>query len=107
MKTRLQVRTDGAAPLIDSTVRLLYIAGEQSRMGMRDIGSTFQEFLIGETVAYSETFLDCNRQYANNMPGARGKVTALHYLDKVTLADVEWDKPGLPKRVNIKYLVVA
>ena len=72
---------------------------------MRDIGSTSQEFLVGETVAISETFVDRNRHYASNMPGARGKVTALHYLDKITLADIEWDRPGLAKRVNIKYLV--
>jgi len=23
----------------------------------------------------------------------------------VTLAEVEWDRPGLPERINVKYLV--
>lgn len=60
---------------------------------------------IGDTVAYSDSFLDRNSRYPNNMLAARGQVTALHYLDKgIILADVQWDKPGLPKRVNAKNL---
>jgi hypothetical protein len=48
---------------------------------MRVIGSTFQEFQIGETVAYNENFLDRHDRSAINMRGARGKVMALHRLD--------------------------
>jgi hypothetical protein len=39
------------------------------------------------------------------MPSAQGKVKVLHRLDTgVILADIAWNKPGLPKRVNVKNL---
>ncbi len=61
---------------------------------------------MGDTVAYSKSFLDRHGQYPSDMPTARGKVTALHHLDSgVILADIQWNKPGLPKRVNVKYLI--
>jgi hypothetical protein len=73
---------------------------------MRVIGSTHQEFQIGETVAYNENFLDRHDRSAMNMRGARGKVMALHRLDNGNiLADIEWDTPRLPKRINVKNLV--
>jgi hypothetical protein len=60
---------------------------------------------VGNHVAYTESFLDRHSRYHNNMGSAQGKVVALHYLKTgVILADIEWDMPGLPKRVNIKYL---
>jgi hypothetical protein len=32
-------------------------------------------------------------------------VKLLHHLDEgIILADIEWNKPGLPKRVNVKNL---
>lgn len=67
-------------------------------------GNTHHTFQIGDIVALSETFVERHSRYANSMSIARGKVTAIHYLDKVTLADIQWDKPGLPKRVNVKNL---
>lgn len=60
---------------------------------------------VGDTVAYSDTFLDRQNLCPSDMPSAQGKVTVLHRLDSgVILADIAWNKPGLPKRVNVKNL---
>ena len=84
------------------------------RSGKRQINSEFHEtempqpIIVGDNVAYSERFLDRQNHYPSNMPLAQGEVTAIHRLDKgVILADIEWDKPGLPKRVNVKHLTRA
>ena len=62
---------------------------------------------VGDTVAYSDGFLDRQHLCPGYLPSARGKVTALRCLDNgVILADVQWDRPGLPKRVNVKNLIV-
>ena len=64
--------------------------------------------IVGDSVDYSDSFLNRQNQYPSNMPSAQGKVKALHYLDKgIVLADIEWNKPGLPKRVNAKNLTRA
>jgi len=61
---------------------------------------------VGDTVAYSDSFLDRPNRYPSDMPSAQGKVRLLHRLDNgIVMADIEWDKPGLPKRVNVKNLV--
>jgi len=63
---------------------------------------------VGDTVAYSQIFLDRQNQYPNNMPSAQGKVKFLHRLDNgIILVDIEWNKPGLPKRVNVKNLCLV
>lgn len=63
---------------------------------------------VGDTVAYTRNFLDRHSQYRSDMPIARGKVRALYQLKSgVTLADIEWNKPGLPKRVNVRNLTRA
>lgn len=63
-------------------------------------------FQAGDTVAYSKSFLARQNKCLAEMPIARGKVVALHTLRSGSiLADIEWDKPGLPKRVNVKNLV--
>jgi len=60
---------------------------------------------LGDTVAYAQAFLDRHSQYSNAMPTAQGTVKALHRLQGGTvLADIAWNKPNLPKRVNIKNL---
>jgi hypothetical protein len=60
---------------------------------------------IGETVAYSKQFLRSIACYTGDMPRAKGKVTALIPVGKeVTLAEIEWDLPDLPHRVNVKNL---
>lgn len=61
---------------------------------------------IGDPVAYTDTYLDRHSRFHPDMRSARGKVTALHRLDAgEILADIEWDKPYLPKRVNVKNLI--
>jgi hypothetical protein len=60
---------------------------------------------VGDTVAYAQAFLDRHSQSSKAMPTAQGTVKALHRLQNGTiLADIEWNKPRLPKRVNIKNL---
>ena len=63
---------------------------------------------VGDTVAYSDSFIKRQNRYPTDMPSAQGKVRVLHRLDNgVILADIEWDVHGLPKRVNIKNLTKA
>ena len=63
---------------------------------------------MGDTVAYSQNFIARQHRYPDNMPSARGKVNVLHRLDTgIIMADIEWNEPGLPKRVNTKNLVKA
>jgi hypothetical protein len=63
---------------------------------------------VGDTVAYSKEFLRSTGQYTGDVPHARGQVTALISLGgDVTLAEITWDTPDLPKRVNIKNLTTT
>lgn len=56
-------------------------------------------------VGYSKQFLQSTGQYTGDVPFARGKVTALLPLGSDTvLAEIDWDKPDLPPRVNVKNL---
>jgi len=60
---------------------------------------------IGDTVAYTDAYLDRQSRFHPDMRSAQGKITALHSLkDGGILADIEWNRRGLPKRVNIKNL---
>lgn len=60
----------------------------------------------GDTIAYNRTYLDRQRIQHDKLANARGKVTALHRIaEGVLLADVDWDTPGLSKRVYLKDLV--
>jgi hypothetical protein len=60
---------------------------------------------VGDTVAYTQAFLDRNSRYPNGLAAAQGTVKALHPLDNGSvLADIDWNNPGLPKRVNVKNL---
>ncbi|APW58626.1 hypothetical protein [Paludisphaera borealis] len=75
---------------------------------MADWVKRTQAIQVGDTVAYSKAFLQSTGQYTGDVPHARGKVTALQTLGKdVTLAEIEWDKPDLPGRVNVKNLTTA
>jgi len=75
---------------------------------MTDWVKRTQAIQVGDTVAYSKAFLQSTGQYTGDVPHARGKVTALKELGKeVTLAEIEWDKPDLPARVNVKNLTTA
>ena len=72
---------------------------------MSDWVKRTQKIEVGDTVAYSKTFLQSTGQYTGDVPHARGKVTALVPVGKeITLAEIEWDTPGLPDRVNVKNL---
>jgi hypothetical protein len=64
-----------------------------------------QPVKVGDRVAYSKGFLRSTGQYTGDMPAAKGIVTALVPLGtETTLAEIEWDKPDLPARVNVKNL---
>jgi hypothetical protein len=43
-------------------------------------------------------------QYTGDVPQGRGVVTALVPLGDTTLAEIEWNNPELPKRVNVANL---
>jgi hypothetical protein len=64
-----------------------------------------QPIQIGDTVGYSKSFLQSTGQYTGDAPFARGMVIALVPLGtEIILAEIEWDKPDLPTRVNVKNL---
>ncbi len=61
---------------------------------------------IADTVAYTPAFLSRRRQYPNAMSSALGIVMALHYLrDGTVLAEIQWNKPDLPKQAYVKNLI--
>ncbi len=64
-----------------------------------------QPIKVGDAVAYSRQFLQSIACHTGDMPRARGRVTALVPVGKeVTLAQIDWDLPDLPGRVNVKNL---
>ncbi len=64
-----------------------------------------QPIRVGDTVGYSKQFLRSTGQYTGNAPFARGIVTALLSLSSdAILAEIDWDKPDLPPRVNVRNL---
>ena len=72
---------------------------------MSDWVKRTRKIQVGDTVAYSQSFLQSIGQFTGDMPRARGKVTSLVPISKeVTLAEIDWDKPDLPHRVNVKNL---
>jgi hypothetical protein len=66
-----------------------------------------QPIKVGDKVAYSKTFLQSTGSYTGDIPHARGEVTALVSLGEVTLAEIAWDTPEIPARVNVKNLVTV
>jgi len=72
---------------------------------MADQSEMSSRIAVGDSVAYTESFLDRHSRYPSDMPSAQGKVKALHRLDSgIILADIAWNKSGLPMRVNVKNL---
>jgi hypothetical protein len=63
-----------------------------------------QEMKVGDLVAYTRQFLQSISCYTGDMPRAKGKVTALVAIGDVTVAEIAWDLPDLPARVNVKNL---
>ena len=75
---------------------------------MADWRTRSQPIQVGDIVGYSKAFLQSTGQYTGDAPFARGKVISLHPLGTETiLAEIEWDKPDIPDRVNVKNLVTA
>jgi hypothetical protein len=67
-----------------------------------------QELQVGDTVAYSKQFLQSTGSFTGDLPRARGKITALIPVGKeVTLAEIDWNLPDIPARVNVKNLCLA
>ncbi len=63
-----------------------------------------QKIKVGDRVAYSAAFLQSTGQYAGDLPHAKGEVKALVPLGETTLAEIQWDTPELPRRVNVANL---
>jgi hypothetical protein len=56
---------------------------------------------IGDTVQYRAEWLRNVGIYMGDLPRAKGRVVKLtEYGKTTTIADVEWDLPGIPTRVN-------
>jgi hypothetical protein len=73
---------------------------------MSNNATTFQPIQIGDTVACGQTFIERHGRYSGSMTYARGKVNALHRVaGGIILADIDWNPPGLPKRVDVKNLI--
>lgn len=69
---------------------------------------------VGDAVGYSKEFLSCKRllkhagQHSVDAALAVGRVTGLHAVsDALLLAEIEWDRPDMPARVNVKSLAAA
>jgi hypothetical protein len=68
---------------------------------MSDSGTQVDEVQVGDRVAYRLSTGD-------PVYGILGKVIAVfHTRDGKTMADVEWEKLGLPKRLIITHLIKA
>ena len=68
-----------------------------------------QPVKVGDTVAYSKAFLQSvARLHRRPATVHHGNVTALISVGKdVTLAEINWNLPDLPGRVNVKNLCLA
>lgn len=66
-----------------------------------------QKINVGDRVAYCAAFLRSTGQYAGDVPHAKGEVKALVPLGETTLAEIEWDHPDLPTRVNVANLCLV
>jgi hypothetical protein len=64
-----------------------------------------QPIKVGDKVAYSKSFLQSTGSYSGDIPHARGEVTTLIPIGETTLAEIAWDRPDMPARVNVKNLV--
>jgi hypothetical protein len=59
----------------------------------------------GDRVAYTPAWLRSTGTYSGDLPQAKGKVLGLQVISPdVTLAEIEWDRPDLPARVNVRNL---
>ena len=58
----------------------------------------------GDKVAYAKRFLQSIDCHIGGMASARGVVIAVVPVGDVTVADIAWDTPDLPERVNVRNL---
>lgn len=66
--------------------------------------SRSQAIQVGDRVCYSKRFLQSTGQYSGDVPQARGTVTALTPVGSNILADIDWNDPEIPSRVNVANL---
>lgn len=60
---------------------------------------------IGDIVAFGQSFIERHSGHTAGVATAHGKVKALHSVENLILADIEWTMPGLSKRVHVKNLL--
>jgi hypothetical protein len=76
--------------------RSIHLSEEYTSI-MNNSVAAYQGFSVGDRVEYSP-----DKQSTH---GARGTIVAIHKLsDGTVYADVQWEKPGLSRRMNIKNL---
>jgi hypothetical protein len=61
----------------------------------------------GDCVAYSKRFLRSIHQFTGDMPQARGKVVSVKELGGLAIAEITWDRPDVPGKVNVANLSVV
>jgi len=67
-----------------------------------------QPIRVGDTVVFTQSFIDGLSSLNSSVALASGKVAALHRVaEGVVMADIEWKSPGLSKRLDVKNLVRA
>lgn len=66
-----------------------------------------QPIQVGMRVGYSKAFLQSTGQLIGDVPFARGEVTAVVPIGQTLFAEVRWDTPDLPSRVNVRNLATV
>jgi hypothetical protein len=77
---------------------------QQSGQGNQPWAKHVASIEVGDRVCYSKRFLQSTGQYTGDAPQGRGTVTALVPLGETTVAEIDWNIPDLPKRVNVANL---
>ena len=62
------------------------------------------DLAVGDCVAYSKSFLQSIGAFTGDLPHARGEITKMVPLGETMLAEISWDRAGIPVRVNVKNL---
>jgi hypothetical protein len=78
--------------------RTASLCSEQGAMNWKD--RTKNGIEVGDKVCYSRQFLQNTGQLTGDVPFARGVVTKIVPLGETSLAEIDWDTPDLPARVN-------
>lgn len=63
-----------------------------------------RDIAVGDTVRYSSAWLRSTGQHTGDICFAKGKVLALTGTQDYTIAQIDWDPPDLPARVNVTNL---